>query len=282
MTHKRQELQRRRRIVPLADLKDRAADLPAPIDFAAVLARPGVALIAEIKRASPSRGVFCPDLDPAQLASIYAANGSAAISVLTDRRFFHGELAFLSQIRRAMESELVGSQSPNTNVESRVPLLRKDFIFDPYQVFETRAYGADALLLIASVLPDPLLADLLALTQDLGMSALVEVHNERELRRTSNLNPRVVGVNNRNLQDFSVDFDTFRRLRSLLPSDVVAVAESGVRTAADIRSLAAMGADAALVGEALVTAPDTAAKVRELVESGSAETQVLTSARENL
>ena len=146
--------------------------------------------------------------------------------------------------------------------------MRKDFIFAPYQVYETYAYGADALLFIAAVLPDEALNELLALTHELGMTALVEVHDEDEVERVLRLRPRVVGINNRDLKDFSVDLATFGRLRSLLPDDVVAVAESGVHSAADVRRLAAMGAEAVLVGEALVTAPDVAAKVREMVGIG--------------
>lgn len=261
MAHKRQELQRRQRTESLADLQSLVADLPTPLDFAGALARPGVSLIAEVKRASPSKGVLCPDWDPLRLAKTYAAHGAAAISVLTDSRFFQGELKYLRHIRRAL---LSAPQSP-------IPLLRKDFIFAPYQVYEARAYGADALLLIAAVLSDEMLGPLLALTRDLGMTALLEVHDEEELERVLRLRPRVVGINNRDLYDFGVDLDTCGRLRSLLPAGVVAVAESGVRTAADVRRLAEMGADAMLVGEALVTAPDVAAQVQALVKAGRGE-----------
>lgn len=251
MAHKRDELEMWQRAVPLADLQSRIADLPAPLDFAKALTRPGASLIAEVKRASPSKGVLCPDFDPVYLAAIYAANDAAAISVLTDRRFFQGDLDHLTRIQQAL--------GPT------IPLLRKDFIFDPYQVYEARASGADALLLIVAILSDRLLAELLALTHELGMTALVEVHNEEEVTRALHLRPQVVGINNRSLHDFSVDLATFARLRPLLPDATVAVGESGVRTAADVRRLAEMGADAVLVGEALVTAPDVAAKVRELV-----------------
>jgi indole-3-glycerol phosphate synthase len=216
-----------------------------------------VSLIAEIKRASPSKGVLCSDLDPVRLATTYVANGATAISVLTDQHFFQGDLKHLADI-----------QSSIPNPQYPIPILRKDFIFDPYQVYESRAFGADALLLIAAVLPDETLAELLTLTHDLGMTALLEVHDEDEIKRVLPLRPRVVGINNRNLRDFDVDLATFGRLCPLLPDDVVAVAESGVQTAADMRYLAQMGADAVLVGEALVTAPDVAAKVRELARGG--------------
>lgn len=261
MAHKRQELRRRQQTVPVAELKARGSDRPPPLDLAAALRSGGVRLIAEVKRASPSKGVLCPDFDPVHLATTYAVNGAAAISVLTDGKFFQGELECLARIKSAISN-------PKNEKGSPIPIMRKDFIFDSYQVYETHAHGADALLLIAAVLSDGMLAELLALTHDLGMIALVEVHDEEEVERALRLRPQVVGINNRNLWDFTVDLATFGRLRSLLPEDVVAVAESGVRTAADVRRLAGMGADAVLVGEALVTAPDVAAKVRELAAGG--------------
>jgi indole-3-glycerol phosphate synthase len=254
MAHKRKELEARRQVAPLAELKTRGADRSPPLDFAAALRDGGVSLIAEVKRASPSKGLLCPDFDPVRLATTYAANGATAISVLTDEKFFQGKLEYLARIQEAL--------GPT------IPLLRKDFIFAPYQVYEAHAYGADALLLIAAVLSDETLIELLTLTRELGMTALVEVHNEEEVERALPLHTRVVGVNNRNLRDFSVDLATFGRLRSLLPGDTIAVAESGVHTAADVRRLAKMGADAVLVGEALVTARDRPAKVRELVMGG--------------
>ncbi len=257
IAYKRRELEQRKRAVPLAELKARGADQPPPVDLVGALSGRGVQLIAEVKRASPSKGVLCPDFDPVRLATTYAANGAAAISVLTDSHFFQGELEYLSRIRSAMG-----------HASSAIPILRKDFVFDPYQVYETRAYGADALLLIAAVLSDRLLEELLALTCDLGMTALVEVHNEEEVRRTLRLHPRVVGINNRDLTDFKVDLTTFERLRALLPQEILTVSESGVHTGADVRRLEKMGANAVLVGEALVTASDVAAKVRELVMGG--------------
>jgi len=264
MAYKRQELDHTKRAVPLAELKACAADRPQPLNLATALRGAGVRLIAEVKKASPSKGLFCPDLDPVQLAQTYATNGVAAISVLTDNHFFQGELLFLQRIK----SHLSTLHSPLSTLHSSIPILRKDFIFDPYQVYESLACGADALLLIVAVLSDEDLAELLGLTHALGLTALVEVHNETEIDRALRLGPRVLGVNNRNLHDFSVDLGTFGRLRPLIPADVVAVAESGVHTAADVRLLGRMGADAVLVGEALVTAPDVATKVRELVQGG--------------
>lgn len=258
MAHKRRELERRKRAVPLSEIQAQGANRLPPLDFPTALRGGGARLIAEVKRASPSKGMLCPDLDPVRLATTYATNGAAAISVLTDEKFFQGKLEYLAHIKSAIR-----------NSQLTTPILRKDFIFDPYQVYEAYAYGADALLLIAAVLSDGQLGELLALTHELGMTALVEVHDEDEVKRILPLCPRIVGINNRNLRDFSVDLATFGRLRPLLPEDVVAVAESGVRTADDVRRLSRMGADAVLVGETLVTAPDVAAKVQELAIGGA-------------
>jgi indole-3-glycerol phosphate synthase len=272
MAHKRRELALKRRAVPLEELKARNADRPRPVDFEGALRAGGVRLIAEIKKASPSRGEFCPDLDPEQLAHIYSANGAAAISVLTDDRFFLGKLDHIPRIKsRLTASNFDGESAPGPG--TNLPILRKDFIFDPYQIYESLAYGADALLLIAAVLSDAKMRELLVLTQDLGMTALVEVHDQLELERVLRMSPPVVGINNRNLEDFSVDLNTFGRLRPLLPDDITVVAESGVHTAADVIRLAAMDADAVLVGEALVTAPDVASKVQELASAGRSEAQ---------
>lgn len=254
VAQKQREVQRKKRTVHLAELESRAAGRAPPLDLIAALGAPGVQLIAEIKRASPSRGLLRPGLDAVELTATYAGNGAAAISVLTDGPFFQGDLDDLDNVRRTLGPAR--------------PLLRKDFIVDPYQVYESYAYGADAVLLIVSVLPDDLLAELLDLTHRLGMAALVEVHDGAELRRIAPLSPPLIGVNNRDLRTFRVDLGTFGRLRPLLPPRAVAVAESGVGTAGDVRRLAGMGADAVLVGEALVTADDVAAKVRELVDGG--------------
>jgi indole-3-glycerol phosphate synthase len=210
---------------------------------------PSVRLIAEIKRASPSRGPLRADLDPVALATVYEANGAAAVSVLTDCRFFRGSLADLRAVR----------------AQTTLPVLRKDFVIDPYQVYEARAAGADAILLIVAALDARQLADLYDLARELGMDALVEVHSEAELGRALSVEPAIVGVNNRDLRTFEVDLETTARLRPLVPPDVVFVAESGVRSNADVQRLAALGAHAMLVGEALVVAPDVGRAVRELV-----------------
>ncbi len=253
MAYKREELHRRQKEIPLAELDSLGRDRSRPLDFAGALRGPKVRLVAEVKRASPSKGVLRSELDPLRFAEIYARNGAAAISVLTDRRFFQGELEYLSRIK----SRLSAIQAP-------LPLLRKDFIFDPYQVYESYAYGADAILLISAILSEAALTQLRHLAHELGMTALVEVHNELEIERALAAEPLVVGVNNRDLQNFSVDLATFERLRAQIPPGIIAIAESGIRSVTDVRRVAAMGADAILVGESLVTAQNVPEKVREL------------------
>lgn len=240
---KRVEIAHRRRAVHIDVAR-------SPRDLVSALRRPGVSLIAEVKRASPSKGLLCPDLDPGALAREYEAGGASAISVLTDERFFQGSLDDLRAVRQSVD----------------LPVLRKDFVLDPYQVYEARTAGADAVLVIVAVLDDDTLSSLYRLVRALGMAALVEVHDEAELGRALAIEPRIIGVNNRDLRTFDVDLETTARLRALVPDDVVLVAESGIHTPADVARLAAMGADAMLVGEALVRAEDTRAKVRELVE----------------
>lgn len=230
---------------------------PKPKDFVAALrATKQIALIAEVKKASPSKGLLRHNFDLLELALTYADNGAGAISVLTDVKYFQGSLDYLTQIRDHLE-EKVGPHRP--------ALLRKDFIFHPYQIYEARAAGADALLLIAAVLKDKEMAELLALTQKLNMTALIEVHNRAELERILPLQPRLIGVNNRDLRDFSVDLNTCIELRQYVPTDICFVAESGIHTVADVTRLGQKGIDAILVGEALVKAKDVGRKVRELV-----------------
>ncbi|NTU79120.1 MAG: indole-3-glycerol phosphate synthase TrpC [Chloroflexales bacterium] len=256
LAHKAEEVARQRAKLPLAALEERAARAPAPRGFAAALRRPpATALIAEVKKASPSRGVLIEPFDHLALATAYAAAGAAAISVLTDGRFFQGSLKYLEAIR----------QLPNVP-----PVLRKDFIIDPYQVYEARAYGADALLLIAGALDDSALAELLALTYRLGMEALVEVHTEGELERALAAGAPVLGVNNRDLHSFQTTLATTARLARLLPPGPgrpILVSESGIFTPEHVVEVRSYGADAVLVGEALVTAPDIGALVRALAEA---------------
>jgi indole-3-glycerol phosphate synthase len=276
LDHKRSEVARQQAKIPLAQLEARAAAALPPRDFAAALRKPGqAALIAEVKKASPSKGLLLERFDPLELARSYAENGAAAISVLTDQRFFQGSLKYLEGIR-AMGTRIEDrgwriEDGPSDPLSSTLylpvpPLLRKDFILDPYQIYEARAYGADALLLIVAALDDRALAALLALTRELGMQALVEVHDEAELDRALAVGATVVGVNNRDLRTFVTTLETTERIAARLPATdrPLLVSESGISSAADVARVRAWGADAVLVGEALVTALDIAAKVREL------------------
>ncbi|MFN8496491.1 MAG: indole-3-glycerol phosphate synthase TrpC [Anaerolineae bacterium] len=253
VAQKRIEVTERKVSRPLADLQAQTTALPAR-DFAAALALPGVSLIGELKKASPSKGLLRADFAPVALAEVYAANGARAMSILTDEPFFQGSLAYLQAVRQAEADGTLRS----------LPLLRKDFVIDTYQVWEARAWGADAILLIVAILDDRALTELRELAESLGMTALVEAHDETETRRAVAAGARVVGVNNRDLRDFTVDIHTTLRLRPLVPRDTILVAESGIHTAADVAMLERGGVDAILVGEALMTAPDMAAKVREL------------------
>jgi indole-3-glycerol phosphate synthase len=252
---KRGEIAHEKSAVPLEAVRAEMAGAPPPRDFAAALRVSsvsdvlGVRLIAEVKRASPSKGLLRPDFDPVALAREYRAGGAAAVSVLTDERYFQGSLDHLRAVRHRVN----------------LPLLRKDFILDPYQVYQARAAGADAVLLIVAALSDGDLQALYQLVEALDMVALIEVHDEVELRRALDIDPRIVGVNNRDLRTFEVNLETTARLRPLVPAGITLVSESGVHSRADVARLAAFGADAILVGEALVRAQDVGKKVRELI-----------------
>lgn len=246
VTAKKEELAKRKQTMPLARLESTSLK---KLDFASALRGDGIRLIAEVKKASPSKGVMCPNLDPVKLALTYADNGASAISVLTEVRYFQGSLEYLADIGR----ELGG----------RKPLLRKDFIFDPYQVYESSAYGADALLLIVAILSEQQLTELLLLSHSLGMECLVEVHDEAELEVALRSDARIIGINNRDLSTFSVDITTTKRLHPLIPADRIVVSESGIKDSADVQRLREWGVDAILIGEALVTADDVAARMRE-------------------
>jgi len=234
---------------PLATLAAEAARQSAPRDFrAALTAGDGVAVIAEIKRRSPSKGDLAPDLVPALVAKAYGVGGAACLWVLTDERYFGGSAADLVDARAACE----------------VPVLRKDFTVSERDVYDARSMGADAVLLIAAALDDDELARFRSLADGLGLAALVEVHDERELERAIRAGAHLVGVNQRDLRTFEVDRDLAVRLAARMPDGVVTVAESGVRDAGDVQALAAAGYAAVLVGESLVTGPDPAAALRAL------------------
>ncbi len=248
LAYKHAEVARARGAIGLPEVRRRATAGPPPRDFTAALRGPHVAVIAEIKRASPSRGALNPHLDPAALAHLYQQGGAAALSVLTDGHFFGGSLADLAAARAAVA----------------LPVLRKDFVIDEYQVYETRAAGADALLLIVAAVADTALRDYLALAAELGLHCLVEAHDEREVERALRCGAQIVGVNNRDLHTFTVDLATTERLAALVPGDRTFVSESGVHSRADVARLAQAGADAVLVGESLVKAGDAARAVRDL------------------
>ena len=256
MAFHRENLPKIMRDVPLENVRAFANIAPPPADFYAALRQPGVSLIAECKKASPSKGLLVPKYNPVRLARAYVQGGARAISVLTDGRHFQGSLEDLRDVRQS-----VGSQ--------KIPVLRKDFIFHPYQIYEARAAGADAILLITAVLGESDLRDLLKLTHQLGMNALVEVHTEAELDKALAVSPRIVGVNNRNLQTFEVDFANTARLRSLIPAEVAVVAESGIKTASDVRAMRDMNVDAILVGESLVKSKDVVTAVKSLIAAGA-------------
>ena len=234
---------------PLSQLDCVCMNQQPPRDAIAVLNKPGISLIAEIKRASPSKGPLAPDLDAVSLAQTYEKSGASAISVLTETEYFKGSTSDLEAIREVVD----------------VPILRKDFIVDPYQVWEARAIGTDLVLLIAAALPMGELARLNQAIEGLAMTALIEVHNRRELEQVLELNPKIIGINNRNLADFSVSLETTITLHYLIPKDMIVVSESGIHTRKDVKRLEDIGVNAILVGEALVKSTDPAAKIQELL-----------------
>jgi len=255
LAYRKQDVERLKQEVPLAEMARRANAVPFPQDFRAALTQfrrgseEGPALIAEIKRASPSKGVLAAALDPVDTARSYEMSGAAAISILTESRYFKGGLDDLQRVAAA---------------GLELPLLRKDFIFDPWQVYEARQAGADAVLLIVAALERNQLRELRDLAERLKMAALIEVHTEAELEIALACKASLIGINNRNLATFEVNLETTSRLRGLVPDEVSVVAESGIRTRQDILMMRAIGVDAILVGEALVTAPDLQAGVRTL------------------
>ena len=252
LARKREEVAARGARVPLAEVIARAAAADAPRGFAdAIAARVAAgspAVIAEVKKASPSKGLIRPDFDPVAIARSYAAGGAACLSVLTDVDFFQGSDAYLQQARAACA----------------LPVLRKDFTIAPYQVYEARALGADCILLIVAALEDARLAELTALALDLGMDVLVEVHDIDELERAIQVPAPLLGINNRNLRSFEVSLDTTLALRDAVPRDRILVTESGIATPADVQRMRAAGVDAFLVGEAFMREPDPGAGLQRL------------------
>ena len=247
---KRTELEQQKSESPLDSLEKKIGTQSPPLNLSGALLSDRVRLIGEVKKSSPSRGLLRPDFNPVDLARTYVENGAAAISVLTDPRF-EGTLDHLVDVKRA-----VGS--------SGAPVLRKDFIFDPYQVYESRACGADAFLLIVSILTPRQLGDLLALSRRFWMQCLVEVHTKEELERALDAGAEIIGINNRDLRTFRTDLSVTQKLAPLVPKGKLIVGESGISSKEDVLKLGKLGVHAVLVGEALVTSPDVGAKVREL------------------
>ena len=249
---KRREVQRSQAAVGIERLEERIESQSQPFNPAGALWGDSVRVIAEVKRASPTRGLLRADFDAASLAASYVANGAAVISVITNVDHFQGSLEHLEAVTLAAHPH-------------RVPVLRKDFIFDPYQVYESRAHGADAILLIVAILAPGQLRELLELAQRFWMQCLVEVHDQRELSVALDAGAEIVGINNRDLRTFETDLQVTERLAPLVPAGKVIVSESGVSTAEHVQRAGRAGAHAVLVGEALMAAPDPGAKLRELV-----------------
>ena len=250
--HKKNELVERKQRVPFEKMQEWANDAPSPRGFETALRnaklakRPGI--IAEIKRASPSKGIFREDFNPMQIAASYQMNGATCISVLTDSEFFKGSCAILELARKTCFA----------------PILRKDFIIDPYQVYETRAVDADCLLLIVAALEDEQIMELNTLAKELRLDVLVEVHNEQELNRALKLEPSLLGINNRNLHTFETTLDTTLSLLPMIPETCHVVTESGIHTKDDIAMMTEKGVNSFLVGEVFMVAEDPGAKLKEL------------------
>ncbi len=248
IAHKREEVAASRSAVSLAEMRARAAAAPPARDFATAVTGPPVRLIAEVKRASPAHGAIRQNADPAGVARLYEQAGAAATSVLTDRRFFQGSDDDLRAVRGAIG----------------LPVLRKDFVVDPYQIYEARALGADAVLLIAGTVGGSELATLGRLAAEVGMTALFEVHTQAQVEEALAAGARVIGINNRDLRTLVVDLDITRRLRPRIPDGAVVISESGIETADDVVRVCRAGVDAILVGTALMASPDPAAHLRAL------------------
>jgi indole-3-glycerol phosphate synthase len=251
---KKADVEQLKNSVPIGELKKMVQDSSPCRDFKSALTSRECAVIAEVKFRSPSKGQLRTGLDPVSVAECYERNGAAAISVLTDRDFFGGDKLYLNIIRRA-----VG-----------LSLLRKDFILDPWQIYESRMLGADAVLLIVGMLDDIQLQEFLELAGELGLAALVEVHDLEELERALKANAGIIGINNRNLKNFVTDLNTSLELISSIPGDRVVVTESGIRSRDDIRRLMTAGISAFLIGETLMAAPDIGRKLRELLGNAKA------------
>lgn len=246
------EVAESKKLTPIDILKEEIKDaLPSRDFFEAINPKGQLRIISEVKHASPSKGILREDFDPVQIAKSYSSGGASAISVLTDEKYFKGSLHYLKSIREQVST----------------PLLRKDFIIDPYQIYEARCYGADALLLIVASLEQSLLSDLLELTHELQMNAIVEVHDDHELDRALDAGSRIIGINNRDLRTFDVDLNVSINLSSRVSEDKIVIAESGIASIEDIDMLRAKGVHVFLIGETFMKAPDPGQKLQELIAS---------------
>jgi indole-3-glycerol phosphate synthase len=246
---RREDVARAARATTLRELEQSPTYSAPRRGFAQGLRRDGIAIIAEVKKASPSRGVIRPDFDPVAIAQSYEDAGAAGVSVLTEERYFQGHIDYVAQVRRAVQ----------------LPVLRKDFLIDPYQVVEARACGADAVLLIVAILGNRQLVEMLSAANEHGLDTLVEVHDESELERAVAVGAEVIGINNRDLRSFVTTLETAERLRPLVPDGAIPVAESGISAPADIARLRRAGFRAFLIGECLMRASDPGARLRELL-----------------
>jgi indole-3-glycerol phosphate synthase len=250
--HKLIEVEESKKALPFSTLVERVRKTSEPRDFLKAVSPNGsLRIIAEVKHASPSKGIFRDDFDPVEIALSYERGGAAALSVLTDEEFFKGSLPYLKDIRQAVD----------------IPLLRKDFTVDPYQVFEARLYGADAILLIAAALEQHAMKELLDLAHSLGLNAIVEVHDDSELDRAMDIGSRIIGINNRDLRTFEVDLTVSTRLAGRIPGDIVVVAESGIGSPEDIMKLRGGGVHVFLIGENFMRAPDPGVELNKLISS---------------
>ncbi|MBN2010757.1 indole-3-glycerol phosphate synthase TrpC [candidate division KSB1 bacterium] len=242
-------LDEQKRALPLSELKKLPVPERDPFSFKKAMQTPEISIIAEIKKASPSAGIIAPDFDPLRIANEYVTARVSAISVLTEPDFFQGSLCFLRDVRNKVKT----------------PLLRKDFMIDPYQFYHARQAGADCVLLIAAILDPAMITDFIQLARELNMDALVEIHNSAELEVVLKLNPEIIGINNRDLKTFKVDLNTSFELKRLIPSCIVTVSESGIKSRTDVEGLVAAGFDAMLIGETFMRANDKPGMVKELL-----------------
>ena len=247
---KKNELGKRKRKVALSLLSSKIHDLPSTRDFEGALIGKSIALVAEIKKASPSAGIIRKEFNPLEIAKIYEENKAVAISVLTEEKYFLGKMDLLSRIKKI----------------TKIPILQKDFILEEYQIYEARVYGADAILLIAAILPEKKMRNFLFLAHRLGMSAILEIHNQEELKKVLSAESRIIGINNRDLRTFKVDLNTTIKLKERVPSNRIVISESGIKNPKDIQLLKKHRVNAILVGETLLRSGDIGKKIKELME----------------